>query len=181
MLYRTSRMSYYLCWRYYIAVPFKTMHLCRTLPWTRIFPKVLAFPAGLEAKHMYCPESTPVRLSKINVQEPSGSSIIMWWGSTSTGFPSERQKGGEKLNSLVSIRFSPWEFHPAFLLERTESCICFFVADVGSWGMSSSSLSSSLQNIPWEKHCWGTSYIINLHIKVKFSQSVLCAVIALIC
>lgn len=121
------------------------MHLCRTLPWTRIFPKVLAFPAGLEAKHMYCPESTPVRLSKINVQEPSGSSIIMWWGSTSTGFPSERQKGEKK---LVSIMFSPWEFHPAFLLERTESCICFFAADVGSWGMSSSSSSSSLQNIP---------------------------------
>ena len=57
-------------------------------PWTVILPRVLALPAELVAKHMYWPESSAVMLSKISVQEPSGSSMMMWWGSASTGRPS---------------------------------------------------------------------------------------------
>lgn len=57
-------------------------------PWTVILPRVLALPAELVAKHMYWPESSAVMLSKMSVQEPSGSSMMMWWGSASTGRPS---------------------------------------------------------------------------------------------
>lgn len=60
---------------------------CRS-PCTVIFPSVLALPAELVAKHMYCPESSAVMLSKMSVQEPSGSSMMMWWGSAFTGRPS---------------------------------------------------------------------------------------------
>lgn len=62
------------------------------LPWTVILPRVLALPAELVAKHMYWPESSAVMLSKMSVQEPSGSSMMMWWGSASTGRPSESSK-----------------------------------------------------------------------------------------
>lgn len=67
---------------------FKGILFSHHLPWTVIFPRVLAFPAELVAKHMYCPESSAVMLSRIKVQEPSGSSMMMWWGSASTGRPS---------------------------------------------------------------------------------------------
>lgn len=46
-------------------------------PCTVILPSVLALPAELVAKHMYCPESSAVMLSKMSVQEPSGSSMMM--------------------------------------------------------------------------------------------------------
>lgn len=60
-------------------------------PCTRILPSVLALPAALAAKHMYWPESVPVRLSRMRAHEPSGSSMRMWCGSTSTGFPSAKE------------------------------------------------------------------------------------------
>ncbi len=63
-------------------------------PCTVILPSVLALPAELVAKHMYCPESSAVMLSKMSVQEPSGSSMMMWWGSTSTARPSVCETDG---------------------------------------------------------------------------------------
>lgn len=62
-------------------------------------------PAALAAKHMYWPESMPVRLSKMRVQEPSGSSMRMWCGSTSTGFPSGKQ--GSSFHGIRSQRLMP--------------------------------------------------------------------------
>ncbi|TNN67522.1 hypothetical protein EYF80_022195 [Liparis tanakae] len=47
------------------------------LLWTVTLPSVLALPAELVAKHMYWPESSAVMLSRIRVQEPSGSSMMM--------------------------------------------------------------------------------------------------------
>lgn len=47
-------------------------------PCTRTLPSVLALPAALAAKHMYWPESAPVRLSRMSAHEPSGSSMRMW-------------------------------------------------------------------------------------------------------
>lgn len=46
-------------------------------PCTKILPRELALPAALAAKHMYWPESTPVRLSRMRAHEPSGSSMRM--------------------------------------------------------------------------------------------------------
>lgn len=63
-------------------------------PCTVILPSVLALPAELVAKHMYCPESSAVMLSKMSVQEPSGSSMMMWWGSASTARPSVCETDG---------------------------------------------------------------------------------------
>lgn len=57
---------------------FNDVKVCpRDRPCTVILPRELALPAELVAKHMYWPESSAVMLSKISVQEPSGSSMMM--------------------------------------------------------------------------------------------------------
>ena len=71
-------------------------------PWTVILPRVLALPAELVAKHMYWPESSAVMLSRMRVQEPSGSSMMMWCGSACTGRPSVVGEGQGQAEGQVS-------------------------------------------------------------------------------
>lgn len=60
------------------------------VPCTTTLAKVPALPMKLLAQQAYCPESSAVRLSRMRLQVPDRSAVMMWRGSSSKGRPSKK-------------------------------------------------------------------------------------------